>query len=109
MAELIIWSTIVISGLVTFGLRYSFIGFAHRLQTPTWFRPALRFVPAAVLTALVCKALVLYGDRYQLSLTNERLLAGLVAAGVAYRTKNVLWTTVVGMLVLWGLQAVLPK
>jgi len=57
----------------------------------------------------VCKALVFYGDRYQLSLTNERLLAGLVAAGVTYRTKSVLWTTVVGMLVLWGLQAVLPK
>jgi branched-subunit amino acid transport protein len=108
MGELAIWITIFLSGLVTFYLRYSFIGFSHRLQTPIWFRQALRFVPAAVLSALVCKALVFYGGHYQLSLTNERLLAGLVAAGVAYRTKNVLWTTVVGMLVLWGLQAVLP-
>jgi branched-subunit amino acid transport protein len=32
---------------------------------------------------------------------NGRLLAGLIAALVAWRTQNVLWTIGVGMVVLW--------
>ncbi|RIH89614.1 AzlD domain-containing protein [Calidithermus roseus] len=105
MSEFTIWMSILLAGLVTFYLRYSFIGYSHRMQTPAWFRRALRFVPAAVLSALVCKALVYYGGALQLTLSNERLLAAVVAAGVAWRTKNVLWTTVAGMLALWALQA----
>ncbi|WP_027892670.1 AzlD domain-containing protein [Calidithermus chliarophilus] len=105
MSELMIWVTILLAGVVTFYLRYSFIGYAHRMQTPEWFRRALRYVPAAVLSALVCKALVYYGGTLQLTLSNERLLAAVIAAGVAWRTKNVLWTTVTGMLALWALQA----
>lgn len=105
MSEFTIWMSILLAGLVTFYLRYSFIGYSHRMQTPTWFRRALRFVPAAVLSALVCKALVYYGGALQLTLSNERLLAAVVAAGVGWRTKNVLWTTVAGMLALWALQA----
>ncbi|WP_245533742.1 AzlD domain-containing protein [Calidithermus timidus] len=100
-----IWMTILLAGLVTFYLRYSFIGHSQRIQTPEWFRHALRFVPAAVLSALVCKALVYYGGTLQMTPSNERLLAAMVAAGVAWRTKNVLWTTVTGMLALWVLQA----
>jgi len=40
-----------------------------------------------------------------LSLGNFRLLAGLVGALVAWRTRNVLLTLAAGMLALWGLQA----
>jgi branched-subunit amino acid transport protein len=105
MSEAMFWVSILLAGLITFYLRYSFIGYAHRMQTPEWFRRALRFVPAAVLSALVCKAIVYYGGSLELSLSNERLLAAVFAAGVAWRTKNVLWTTVTGMLALWALQA----
>ncbi|MCA9949547.1 MAG: AzlD domain-containing protein [Anaerolineales bacterium] len=40
------------------------------------------------------------------SLGNGRLLAGLVAIIVAWKTKNVLLTIIVGMIVLWLLQAI---
>jgi len=105
MSDAAIWISFVLAGIVTFYLRYSFIGHYSQMRVPAWFHQALRFVPAAVLSALVWKAIVFYGGSYQLSWTNERLIAGLLAMVVAWRSKNVLLTTLLGMVILWVLQA----
>ncbi len=49
------------------------------------------------------------GGALDMSLGNVRLLAGVLAAGVAWRTKNVLLTIGVGMVALWVLQGVIPR
>ena len=64
------------------------------------------FVPAAVLTAFVVPLLIYENGAMQVSLGNERLLAGLVAALIAWRTRSVLFTLGGGMAMLWTLQAV---
>jgi branched-subunit amino acid transport protein len=43
-------------------------------------------------------------EELMLSYRNPRLLAGLLAIIVAWRTKNVMYTILVGMLALWLLQ-----
>jgi branched-subunit amino acid transport protein len=70
-------------------------------------RSALRFVPPAVLSAIVLPELVMPSGSLDLSLHNLRLLAGCVAMLVAWRTKNVLGTIVVGIGVLLLLQVAL--
>jgi branched-subunit amino acid transport protein len=57
-----------------------------------------------VLTAIFLPELVYIQDELMLSLRNPRLLAGLLAILVAWRTKNVMYTIVIGMLALWVLQ-----
>jgi len=52
--------------------------------------------------------LLLTGGALNLSLGNDRLLAGLVGLLVAWRTRNVLWTVAAGMVALWLLQAYSP-
>jgi branched-subunit amino acid transport protein len=49
---------------------------------------------------------VLYGDGLSVSLGNDRLVAGLVAAGVAWKTENMLATVVAGMGALYALSLV---
>ena len=50
--------------------------------------------------------LLLYADgSLELSLGNERLLAGLVAALICWRTRSVPLTLIGGMATLWMLQA----
>jgi branched-subunit amino acid transport protein len=71
-------------------------------------RRALRFVPPAVLSALIFPELLLPGGALNLSLGNPRLLAGALAALIAWRTKNMLLAIAVGMVALWILQTVLP-
>ena len=97
-----LWATMVVAGLVTFAIRYSFIGSAGRGSAPRWFVEALRFVPVAALSALIWPDLLLTGQG--LDPLQPRLVAGLVAAVVAWRSRSVLATIGGGMLALWILQ-----
>ena len=107
MSTSTLWLTILLMGLITFALRISFIALAGRLTMPPLIQRALRFVPAAVLSAIVVPALVFREGDLELTLTNEKLLAGLFAGVVAFYSKSVIWTIVAGMVSLWTLQAVL--
>ena len=97
-----LWLTVVLAGALTFAIRLSFIGAAGRIGIPAWFERMLRFVPVAALTALIWPDLLI--AQGTLSLDEPRLLAGLLAAAIAWRTRNVLATTSGGMLALWAIQ-----
>jgi branched-subunit amino acid transport protein len=99
-----LWLTMVAAGLLTFLIRYSFIGAAGRISAPDWFRRMLRFVPIAALTALIWPDLLMPAGELDLSLANPRLIAGVIAALVAWRSQNIFLTIGIGMLALWGLQ-----
>ena len=100
-----IWLLFLALALGTFSLRLSFIYLFGKIEMPDWLRRALRFVPASVLAALVLPALTYPAGMLDLTLGNVRLLAGIGGALVAWRTKNVLWTIAVGMVLFWILQA----
>ena len=106
MSTSTLWLTVVGAGVVTFVLRLSFIALLGRVEVPAFLEKALRFVPAAVLTAVVIPPLLYQNGVPEISLGNERLLAGLVAAVICWRTRNVPLTLVGGMATLWTLQAV---
>ena len=67
------------------------------------FGRALRFVPAAALTALVIPYLFYEDDALQVALCNGRMLAGLIAELIAWRTRSVLFTLSAGVVALWTL------
>ncbi|HEX2990780.1 MAG TPA: AzlD domain-containing protein, partial [Anaerolineales bacterium] len=62
------------------------------------------YVPPAVLSAIVFPELFLREDMLDLSLGNERLLAGLFAIAVAWFSRNTLVTILAGMAALFLLQ-----
>jgi len=99
-----IWLVFLLGGLLTFGMRYSFIYLLGRFEVPETMRRALRFVPPAVLTALVVPELFVRSGQIDVSLTNFRLLAGVAAVLVAWKTKNTLLTILAGMIVLLMLE-----
>jgi len=106
MSTQTLWLTILGAGVVTFALRLSFIALLGRVEVPPFLERALRFVPAAVLTAVVVPLLLFENGAPGISLGNERLLAGLVAVLICWRTRSVPLTLVGGMATLWMLQAV---
>jgi branched-subunit amino acid transport protein len=95
-----------LGGLLTFGMRLSFIYLLGRFEVPEAMRRALRFVPPAVLSAIVFPELLRPTGSMDLSLDNHRLLAGVIAILVAWRTKNMLLTILLGMILLLILQVV---
>ncbi len=99
-----IWILMISVGLLTFLTRLSFVVLLERIKLPAAFQRALRFVPIAVLSAIIAPE-VGYADHVLfLSPQNPRLLAGILAALVAYFTKNVVWTIVIGMSAFWSLE-----
>ena len=99
-----IWIIMISLGLLTFGTRLSFILLIERINLPRNFQRALRFVPIAVLSAIIAPELGYSNNALAISLTNPRLLAGLIATVVAYKTKNVVITILAGMSVFWLLK-----
>jgi len=104
-----VWLLLISMGLVTYAIRLSLIVLIGRVDVPPLIQRALLFVPPAVLSAIIFPELLRPGGTLDLSLGNVRLLAGVLAALVAWRTKNVLLTIGVGMVALWVLQVVVPK
>ncbi len=92
-----IWLVIFLGGLITFGMRLSFILALAHFEVPELVRRALRFVPAAVLSALIMPGLLMPAGHLDFSFDNHRWLAGVLTLIVAWRTRNVLLTIVAGM------------
>jgi branched-subunit amino acid transport protein len=101
---MITWLTIIAAGLLTFATRLVPILSYGRIEMPSQVERALRFVPVAVLTAIFLPGMFYLQEELMVSFRNPRLLAGLLAIIVAWRTKNVMYTILVGMLTLWVLQ-----
>jgi branched-subunit amino acid transport protein len=99
-----IWLVMLLGGLITFGIRFSFIYLFGRFEVPPTLRKALHYVPPAVLSAIIFPELFLRDGALNLSLENTRLLAGLIAILVAWFSKNTLITILAGMLALFLLQ-----
>jgi branched-subunit amino acid transport protein len=100
-----LWLAIVGAGAFTFAVRLSFIALSGRIEIPPFLAWALRFVPAAVLSAVMVPLLFYDDGALEGSLGNERLLAWLLAALIARRTRSVPLTLAGGMATLWTLQA----
>ena len=85
-----VWLTVIGMALVTYALRASFMVLPPHIETPPLLRRALRYVPAAVLTAIWAPEIVL-------SPGYEQLAAGAVAIAVAWRWRVTFATIVAGL------------
>ncbi|MGY2895695.1 AzlD domain-containing protein [Deinococcus sp. UYEF24] len=100
-----IWLVIVGVGLVSLLLRSSFLVLWRGQHLPVRITSSLGLVPAAVLAALIAPDLLVSPVNGTFTLLSPRLVAGLLAGVVAWKTRSVLWTLVVGLGVLVLAQA----
>ncbi|WP_128906238.1 AzlD domain-containing protein [Halorubrum amylolyticum] len=97
-----IWLAILLIGAATYGFRLSFIHLFGRIEgVPARIKRPLRYVPPAVLAALVLPDLVTVRPSVAATLADERLIAGAVAGVIAWRTEDVAATIAGGMVTLW--------
>ena len=101
-----LWLALALMGAGTYAIRLSMLVFVSHERLPATVREALEFVMPAVLVAIILPAVLYAGDdaSFDVSIGNERLLAALIAGGVAWLGKNVWLTVGIGMGALWLLQ-----
>lgn len=83
-----LWLTLAGMALVTFALRASFLVLPPGMDLPALVKRALRYVPAAVLTAIWAPEVLV---------RNEQLPAGVVAIAVAWRWRMTFVTIIAGL------------
>jgi len=97
---------VLVVGALNYLSRLSFIAFFARRDMPPLLARALKFVPAAMLTALIVPMIVspaLAGS----GAVAPRVVAAVLAGLIAWRTRSEMATIVAGMAALWALQALL--
>lgn len=101
MSENGLWLVIFGGMLATYATRLSFILLVPPERMPAWFRRGLRFVAPAVMAGLVSTDLLGTAGSLDLTAGNHRLIAGAIAAIVAWRSRNTWLTILTGMAALW--------
>ena len=101
-SDLTIWLVILILGVGTFMIRWSFLGILANRDLPGWFMQMLRYTPVAVLPALVAP-LVMWPAATDGQPDPARLSAAAVTVLVGILTKNVMFAILGGAVTLYGI------
>jgi branched-subunit amino acid transport protein len=102
-----LWLVILAVGGLNYLSRLSFIAFFANRGIPRLLARALKYVPAAMLTALVVPMILVVPAVEAAQGAGPRIVAAIVAVAVAYFTHSTLATLAAGMSALWGLRAAL--
>jgi branched chain amino acid efflux pump len=103
-----LWSVVAIVGALNYLSRLSFIAIFARRRVPPLLGRAFRYVPAAMLTALVVPMVIAAPEGAWLPAL-PKIGAALVAGVAAFMTHSQLKTLGSGMLTLWALQALAAR
>ena len=109
MSSAALWLTLIGMGAITYAIRLTLILLWGRFTLPPTVQRSLRFVPPAVLSAIIFPQIFRPDGSWTLSPTNPRVLAGVIASLVAWRTRSALLTIAAGMAVLLIAQAVMER
>lgn len=101
-----LWIVIVLLGLGTYLIRFSFLGLIGGRALPDWVLRHLRYVAVAVLPGLIAP-LVVWPAATNGAPDPSRLLAALFAFAIGIWSKSVVASVVGGMVALYGFQYLL--
>ena len=104
-ATLKLWVVIFAVGLLNYLSRLSFIAVFARRSMPPMLARALKYVPAAMLTALILPMIAADPVAGSAMSLNPKAVAAVIAGAVAFFTRSSLLTLGTGMTALWLLQA----
>lgn len=94
-----LWSAFALLAITTLVTRGSFIVIGERGRLPAVVQRALRYAPAAALSALIVPDLLLVQGSFEP--LNPKLFAGLVVIAVALKWRNPWLPFLTGMCMLW--------
>lgn len=103
MSDQTIWIVIVFLGIGTFLIRYSFLGILGGRDLPEWVLRHLRYVPVAVLPALIAP-MVVWPEATGGALDPMRLSAAAAALLIGALFRSTLGAIFAGMAVLYLVQ-----
>lgn len=93
--------------ILTFFTRFAFAMIFKRVKVSERWNRWMIYVPIAVFTTIIVPALLSPKGELDTSIQNEYLIAGIIALLVAYKTKNLVGTVIIGISIILLLRFVL--
>lgn len=97
MSDLYLIQIVVGMFAVTFGIRFVLYARAHKVTMPDWVERALKYVPVAVLSAIIAPMILMPQKQMDISLSNPWLIGAVVAFAVGLWRQHQLLTIVAGV------------
>lgn len=104
-ASVQIWIVILLLGVGTFLIRFSFLGLIGDRPLPAFVLRMLRYTPVAVLPAMVAP-LVIWPAATEGVFDPVRFAAAAMTVAVGVLTRHTLWAVAAGAVTLYGAMAV---
>jgi branched-subunit amino acid transport protein len=104
-AALKLWAVVFAVGLLNYLSRLSFIAVFARHGMPPLLGRALKYVPAAMLTALILPMVLADPASGNAMSASPKVAAAVIAGVVAFFSRSMLLTMGTGMAAFWLLQA----
>ena len=82
---------------LTFFTRFAFAVILRKTKIFEKWGKLMIYVPIAVFTTIIVPALLAPKEELEFSIQNEYLIAGIVALLIAYKTKNLVGTVIIGI------------
>ena len=101
-SDLTVWLVIVVLGIGTFLIRWSFLGALGSRDMPAWVLRMLRYTPVAVLPALVAP-LVVWPAASGGQIDPARMAAAAATVAMGLWTRNMILAILAGAVTLFGL------
>ncbi len=95
--------------IATFAIRYVMFAASSRIKLSPVLLNALRYVPPVVLSAIVVPEVLIKDGVISVGYMNARLVGAIAAIAIAYFTRNLLLTIVIGMVVFFGWQSLVVQ
>ncbi|TBN39892.1 AzlD domain-containing protein [Paracoccus subflavus] len=102
LSDTTVWLVIVVLGIGTFLIRWSFLGALGNRDMPPWVLRLLRYTPVAVLPALVAP-LVVWPAATGGQMDPARMAAAAATVAVGLWTRNMILAILAGAVTLFGL------
>jgi len=96
------WTVVILAGIVTFAMRFSFIALFGRISVPPTIERALKYIAPAVLAAITLPALLAPDGSFDA--WNFYVPAAILGGLAAWKTRSIGAAIVVGLPSLWLLQ-----
>lgn len=107
MSDILVWITILLLTLASILTRSTFWLLGQHINIPTRVQQALRYAPACALVAIIVPDLVLSQTQVDLTLSNSKLIAGILA-GIFYLWRRDMFLTIILGMACFTLLRLLP-
>lgn len=93
--------------LLTFFTRFALAVILRKRKISEKWNRWMVYIPIAVFTTIIVPSLLAPNEKLELTIQNEYLIAGIVTLLIAYKTKNLIGTVIIGILIIYMLRVFL--